>query len=228
MPDSRKGISDRKDQVIRLLDSRFGTNTNNGKLATHPSGKDNHIKRKHEKTHLSAEFRKIFSNVANRQHIIDKISLNVPQLERKLIPDAEIVELDKNQSLQGTLLIGQSDAMNLQNRFDSFAREMTEPFAKEYSRGIIRRCIHQLFEKNTKVTDLMDTANITLSPKNKDHFIRTISESKSQFARDVAEKINRETEDILKWNVPKYRVRQVYDKKDYKKMHSITSLYQNR
>ncbi len=64
-------------------------------------------------------------------HIIDKISLNVPQLEQKLISDAEIIELDKNQSIQGTLLIRQSDAMNLQNRFDAFAREMTEPFAND-------------------------------------------------------------------------------------------------
>lgn len=329
LPDSRKGMLDRKDQVIQLLDSRFGINTNNGKLAIYLSNKDNkvnlenieknenevevlifkqaitvgwdcprssilvlfrewkkfefsiqtigriirmpeikhydndklnhayvytnieevqiaedvtkdyitiyestrindlnddidlksiYIKRKHEKTRLSAEFRKIFSNIANRQQFIDKISLNVLQLEQKLITDVKIIELDKTQSLQGTLLIRQSDAMNLQNRFDSFAREMTEPFAKEYSHVIIKRCIHQFFEKNTKVTDLMDMANITLSPKNKDHFIRAISESKSQFTRDVVEKINRETEDIQKWNIPEStEYTKVYDKKDYKK-----------
>ena len=329
LPDSRKGMLDRKDQVIKLLDSRFGINTNNGKLAIYLSDKDNkvnlenieknenevevlifkqaitvgwdcprssilvlfrewkkfefsiqtigriirmpeirhydndelnhayvytnieevqiaedvtrdyitiyesirredlqddidlksiYIKRKHEKTRLNAEFCKIFFNVANRQHIIDKISLNVTQLEQKLISDAEIRELDKNQSLQGTLLIRQSDTMNLQNRFDSFAREMSEPFAKEHSHGIIKRCIHQFFQKNTKVTDLMDMANITLSTKNKDHFIRTISESKSQFIRDVVEKINRETEDIQKWNIPENtEYTKVYDKKDYKK-----------
>ena len=42
-----------------------------------------YIKRKHGKTRLNAEFRKIFSNVVNSQHIIDKLSLNVPQLEQK-------------------------------------------------------------------------------------------------------------------------------------------------
>ena len=329
LPDSRKGMLDRKDQVIKLLDSKFGINTNNGKLAIYLSDKDNkvnleniekntnevevlifkqaitvgwdcprssilvlfrewkkfefsiqtigriirmpeirhydndelnhayvytnieevqiaedvtkdyitiyesirrndlndaidlksiYIKRKHEKTRLNAEFRKIFSNVVNKQHIIDKISLNVPQLEQKLISDAEIIELDKNQSLQGTLLIRQSDAMNLQNRFDAFAREMTVPFAKEHSHGVIKRCIHQFFEKNTKVIDLMDMANITLSTKNKDYFIRTINESKSQFTRDVVEKINREIEDIPKWNIPEStEYTKVYDKKDYKK-----------
>ena len=329
LPDSRKGMLDRKDQVIKLLDSRFGINTNNGKLAIYLSDKDNkvnlenieknenevevlifkqaitvgwdcprssilvlfrewkkfefsiqtigriirmpeirhydndelnhayvytnleevqiaedvtrdyitiyesirrenlhdnidlksiYIKRKHEKTRLNAEFHKIFSNVVNSQHIIDKLSLNVSQLEQKLISDAEIIELDKNQSLQGTLLIRQSDVMNLQNRFDSFAREMSKPFAKEHSHGIIKRCIHQFFEKNTKVTDLMDMANITLSTKNKDHFIRAISESKSQFTRDVVEKINREIEDIQKWNIPENtEYTKVYDKKDYKK-----------
>lgn len=64
----------------------------------------------------------------------------------------------------------------------------------------------------------MDMANITLSTKNKDYFIRAISESKSQFTRDVVEKINRETEDIPKWNIPENtEYSKVYDKKDYKK-----------
>ncbi len=329
LPDSHKGMLDRKNQVIKLLDSRFGINTDNGKLAIYLSDKDNkvnlenieknenevevlifkqaitvgwdcprssililfrewkkfefsiqtigriirmpeirhydndelnhayvytnieevqiaedvtkdyitiyesvrredlhddvnlksiYIKRKHEKTRLSSKFREIFLDITNKQQFIDKISLDVPQLEQKLISDAEITELDKNQSPQGAILIRQSDKMNLQNRFDSFAREMSEPFAKEHSHGIIKRCIHQFFEKNTKVTDLMDMANITLSPENKDYFIRAISESKFQFTRDVVEKINRETEDILKWNIPENtEYTKVYDKKDYKK-----------
>jgi|APSaa5957512535_1039671.scaffolds.fasta_scaffold00674_40 type III restriction enzyme len=329
LPDSRKGMLDRKDQVIKLLDSRFGINTNNGKLAIYLSDKDNkvnlenieknenevevlifkqaitvgwdcprssilvlfrewkkfefsiqtigriirmpeikhydndelnhayvytnieevqiaedvtkdyitiyesvrrddlnddidlksiYIKRKHEKTRLNAEFRKIFSEVANKQRLVNKVSLDVSKLEQKLITDVEIAELDRTQNIHGTLLIRQSDIMNLQNRFDVFAREMTEPFAKEHSHGIIKRCIHQFFEKNTKITDLMDMANITLSTKNKDHFIRAISESKSQFTRDVVEKINRETEDIQKWNIPENtEYTKVYDKKNYKK-----------
>ena len=43
LPDSRKGMLDRKDQVIQLLDSRFGINTNNGKLAIYLSDKDNKV-----------------------------------------------------------------------------------------------------------------------------------------------------------------------------------------
>ena len=34
---------DRKDQVIKLLDSRFGINTNNGELAIYLSDKDNKV-----------------------------------------------------------------------------------------------------------------------------------------------------------------------------------------
>ena len=329
LPDSRKGMLDRKDQVIKLLDSKFGINTNNGKLAIYLSDKDNkvnlenieknenevevlifkqaitvgwdcprssilvlfrewkkfefsiqtigriirmpetrhydndelnhayvytnieevqiaedvtkdyitiyesirrkdlhddidlksiYIKRKHEKTRLNAEFRKIFFKVVSKQHITNKISLDVPQLKQKLITEAEIIELDKNQSLQGTLLVRQSDAMHLQNRFDAFAREMSEPFAKEYSHVIIKRCIHQFFEQNTEVTDLMAMANITLSPKNKEQFIKAINKSKTQFTRDVVEKIERETEDIPKWNIPEStEYTKIYKEKDYKK-----------
>lgn len=109
-----------------------------------------YIKRKHEKTLLNAEFRKIFSEVANKQHLVNKISLGVSKLEQKLISNAEIIELNKNQSLQGTLLIRQSDAMNLQSRLDSFARGMSEPFAKKHSHGIIKRYIHQFLRKTPK------------------------------------------------------------------------------
>ena len=329
LPDLRKGMLDRKDQITKLLDSRFGINTSNGKLAIYLSEKDNkinlenieknenevevlifkqaitvgwdcprssilvlfrewkkfefsiqtigriirmpetkhynndelnhayvytnieevqiaedvtkdyitiyhsarnndlndnvelksiYIKRKHEKTRLNAEFRKIFSEVANKHHLVNKMSLKVPKLEQKLITDAEITELDRIQNPQGTMLIRQSDAMNLQNRFDAFVREMTIPFAQEHSHGVIKRCIHQFFEKNTNITDLMDMANITLSTKNKHHFIRTIDKSKSQFISDVVEKINREIEDIPKWNIPEStEYAKVYDKKDYKK-----------
>ena len=224
LPDSRKGMLDRKDQVIKLLDSRFGINTNNGKLAIYLSDKDdkvnleniekngnevevlifkqaitvgwdcprssilvlfrewkkfefsiqtigriirmpeirhynndelNHayvytnieevqiaedvtkdyitiyestrrddlndnvdlksiyLKRKHEKTRLNSKFREIFSDITNKQQFINKISLNVPQLEQRLITDVDVTELDKTQSLQGSLLIRRSDAMNL-------------------------------------------------------------------------------------------------------------------
>ena len=43
LPDSRRGILDRKDPIIRMLSSRFGINTNNGKLAIYLSESDNKI-----------------------------------------------------------------------------------------------------------------------------------------------------------------------------------------
>lgn len=79
---------------------------------------------------------------------------------------------------------------------------MSEPFAKVHSHGIIKRCIYQFFKDNTEITDLMDMEMITLSSKNKEHFIKTISESKDQFRRDAVEKIEREIEEIPKWNIP--------------------------
>ena len=43
LPNSRKGMLDRKDQIIELLDSMFGINTNNGKLAIYLSNQDNKV-----------------------------------------------------------------------------------------------------------------------------------------------------------------------------------------
>ena len=329
LPDSRKGMLDRKGRIIKILDSKFKINTNNGKLAIHLSEKEskinleniekndnevevlifkqaitvgwdcprssilvlfrewkkiefsiqtigriirmpetkhynsdelNHayvytnieevqiaedvtkdyitiygsvkrsdlndnielksiyLRRKHEKTRLNAEFRKIFFEIAKKQHLASGILLNVPRLEQKLITDAEITELDRPQNLRGTVLVRQSDATNLQNRFDGFVREMAAPFAQAHSHGIIKRAIYQFFEKNTRITNLMEMANITLSTKNKHRFIRVIEKSKSQFVRDIVEKINREIEHIPKWTVPEStEYTKVYAVKNYKK-----------
>lgn len=43
LPDSRKGMHDRKDHIIKLLDTKFGVNTNNGKLAIYLPDKDSKI-----------------------------------------------------------------------------------------------------------------------------------------------------------------------------------------
>lgn len=43
LPDSHKGVQDRKDQIIKILNSRFGINTDNGKLAIYLSDKDNKV-----------------------------------------------------------------------------------------------------------------------------------------------------------------------------------------
>ncbi len=177
-----------------------------------------YIKRQHEKTRLNSDFRKIFSTIINKQHLIDKISLDIPKLKNKILTNAEITQLDKEQNLQGGLLSIKLSPMDLQNRFDSFASEMSEPFAKVVSHGVIKRCIFQFFKDNTQIGDLMDMEMITLSSKNRDHFIKIISNAKEQFTRDIVEKIKREIEDIPKWNIPEStEYTKIYKEKDYKK-----------
>ena len=329
LPDSRKGMLGRKDQIIKLLDSRFGINTRNGRLAIYLSDKDskinleniekntnevevlifkqaitvgwdcprssilvlfrewkkfefsiqtigriirmpetrhydndelNHayvytnieevqiaediakdyitvyeslrrddlndvvdldsiyIKRKHEKTRLNSKFREIFSDITDRKQFVDKISLDVPRLEQRLITDVEVTEIDRTQIPQGNIMIRPSDAMDLQNRFDAFATEMAAPFAPARSHEIIERCIIQFFDRNTRIADHTEMESVTLSPKNKSHFIDAISEAKERFRAEVVEKVSRETEDIPKWNIPEnMEYAKVYDKKDYKK-----------
>ena len=177
-----------------------------------------YIKRQHEKTRLNSDFRKIFSTIINKQHLIDKISLDIPKLKNKILTNAEITQLDKEQNLQGGLLSIKLSPMDLQNRFDSFASEMSEPFAKVVSHVVIKRCIFQFFKDNTQIDDLMDMEMITLSSKNRDHFIKIISNAKEQFTRDIVEKIKREIEDIPKWNIPEStEYTKIYKEKDYKK-----------
>lgn len=329
LPDSRKGILDRKDQVIKLLDSRFGINIANGKLAIYLSDKDNkinleniekntnevevlifkqaitvgwdcprssilvlfrewkkfefsiqtigriirmpevrhydndvlnhayvytnieevhiaedvtkdyitvyestrreefddnvdlksiYIKRKHEKTRLNAEFHKIFDVIAKKHHLIDKISLDVPELKNQILTNAEITQLDMTQNLQGELLSTRLSPMDLQNQFDVFAIEMSESFAPVHSHGVIKRSIYQFFQDNTKISDLLDMVMITISPTNKEFFVKVINDAKSQFRRDIVEKIEKEIEEIPNWNIPEdTEYTKIYKEKGYKK-----------
>ena len=329
LPDSRKGILDKKDYIIELLDSKFGINIDNGKLAIYLSDKSNkinlenieknenevevlifkqaitvgwdcprssilvlfrewkkfefsiqtigriirmpeikhydkdelnhayvytnisdvhiaedvtkdyltiyessrreelnddvdlesiYIKRKHEKTRLNAAFRKIFATICDNQNLKKKILIYIPELKNKIIKDATITELDEPQKLQGDLLYTQSSPHEIQSRINEFARNMAVPFAEEHSYQIIRRCIQHFFLTNTKITDFTDMYKITLYDKNRDHFISIIEEAKSQFTKDVVEKVEREIEYISKWNIPKNtEYTKIYNEKDYKK-----------
>ena len=327
LPDSRKGMIDRKDQILQLLDSKFGLNTDNGKLAIYLSDKDNkinleniekntnevevlifkqaitvgwdcprssilvlfrewkkfefsiqtigriirmpeirhydndelnhayvytnmeevqiaedvtkdyitiydstrrdkfydeidlksiYIKRKHEKNRLTGKFYDIFYDVAYKSKLLNKITLDVQKIQSSL-PVGEIGHLDREQKIEGTTVQIQTSSLDMQSRFDSFLWERSEGYAPVYSSERIKRAIYTFFEKN-QVTDWDEIQKIVLTPNNQNYFINVINRAKDRYRTDIIEKLEREIEDIPKWNIPEStEYTKIYKEKDYKK-----------
>ncbi len=330
LPDSRAGISDRKDEIINMLNSEFGINTDNGKLAIYLSDKDNkvnleniekndnevevlifkqaiavgwdcprssililfrewkkfefsiqtigriirmpevkhyenaelnnayvytnisdvhiaediakdyitiyestrrnetydnvdlksvYIKRKHEKTRLTGKFSDILYEVAKEYTLLNKISLDPPEMKNKIMTDGRIDQLDLEQTIEATNFISiNTSPMELQTRFDLFLRDCSEGFAPVHSSERIRRSLYSFFERNTKKIDWVEIQRIILSPSNRDYFIETINRAKDRFRREVVEKIEREIEEDLTWNVPENtEYTKIYEERNYNK-----------
>ena len=330
LPDSRAGISDRKDEIINILNSEFDINTDNGKLAIYLSDKDNkvnleniekndndvevlifkqaiavgwdcprssililfrewkkfefsiqtigriirmpevkhyenaelnnayvytnisdihiaediakdyitiyesmrrnefydnvdlksiYIKRKHEKTRLTGKFSDIFYEVSKEYALINKISLDPPEMKNKIMIDGRIDQLDLEQTVEATNFISiHTSPMELQTRFDLFLRDCSEGFAPVHSSERIRRSLYSFFEQNTKKIDWVEIQRIILAPSNRDYFIDAINRAKDRFRREVVEKIEREIEEDLTWNVPENtEYTKIYEEKNYSK-----------
>lgn len=330
LPDSRTGMLDKKDDVIKMLNSQFGINTDNGKLAIYLSDKDNkvnleniykndnevevlifkqaiavgwdcprssilvlfrewkkfefsiqtigriirmpeikhyqndelnnayvytnisdihiaediakdyitiyestrrneiydnvnlksiYIKRKHEKTRLTGKFSDIFYEVAKKHALLNKISLDPPEMKNKIMTDVKIDQLDLDQTIEATNFISvNTSPMELQARFDLFLRDCSEGFAPVHSSERIRRSLYWFFEQNTKKIDWVEIQRIILSPSNRDYVIECINLAKDRFRKEIVEKIEKEIEEDLTWNVPENtEYTKIYEEKNYKK-----------
>ncbi|MEM2159732.1 MAG: DEAD/DEAH box helicase family protein [Candidatus Nitrosotenuis sp.] len=330
LPDSRAGTLDRKDEIIKILDSRFGINTENGKLAIYLSDKDNkvnleniekndnevevlifkqaiaigwdcprssilvlfrewkkfefsiqtigriirmpeikhyeneelnnayvytniddihiaedvtkdyitiyesarrdeiyanidlksvYIKRKHEKTRLTGKFTEIFLEVARKDLLSEKISLEPIELKNRIMIDGRIEQLDKEQVVEATKSISiNTSPLELQNRFDLFLRDCSEGFAPVHSSERIRRSLYSFFEQNTDKVDLVEIQRIILSSSNRNHFIGSINRAKDRFRKEIVEKVEREIEENIVWNVPEStEYTKIYEERKFKK-----------
>ena len=92
-----------------------------------------HSKRFREETRLSSDFVPVFLQAARELKLKDKISSEHSIVDTKIIASGKIIDIDKEvKSIEkkGTLDIPKNE-VELQNAFDSFARESLSPFAPE-------------------------------------------------------------------------------------------------
>jgi len=182
-----------------------------------------HSKRFREETRLSSDFVPIFFKAAEELKLKSKLSLKHSIVDTKLIASGRIKDIDKEiKSIEkkGTLDIPKNE-VELQNAFDSFARENLAPFAPEL-RSIkrINDSLYRFFDKNFKmgVDDWPRIQAIVLADENRQAVIDVINRSKELY-QDV---VGRGKHELLKndepWNVPatiNYNL--TFVGKDYKK-----------
>ncbi|MFA5413252.1 MAG: DEAD/DEAH box helicase family protein [Patescibacteria group bacterium] len=182
-----------------------------------------HSKRFREETRLSSDFVPVFFQAAEEFNLKSKISLKHSIVDTKLIASGRIVDVDKEIKgieKKGTLDIPQNK-VELQNAFDSFARENLTPFAPEL-RSIkrINDSLYRFFDKNFKmgVDDWTKIQAIVLADENRQIVIDVINKAK-EFYQDV---VGRGKHELLRndepWNVPEtINYNLTFVKKDYKK-----------
>jgi type III restriction enzyme len=182
-----------------------------------------HSKRFREETRLSSDFVPTFFQASDELKLKTKISLKHSIVDTKLIASGKIKDVDKEiKSIKkkGTLDIPKNE-VELQNAFDSFARESLSPFAPEL-RSIkrINDSIYRFFEKNFKmgVDDWPKIQAIVLADENRQAVIDVINKAKELYQEVVGKGKHEIVQNDEPWNVPRtinYNLN--YVKKNYKK-----------
>ncbi|MDA7943160.1 MAG: DEAD/DEAH box helicase family protein [Nitrosopumilus sp.] len=179
-----------------------------------------YVRRRHERTRLSAEFDRIFAEVARmessgRPPLMKRINLTPEDVTHDIIIDAEIEDLDRAQMVEGKSVTLSSSESDIQDVFNGFIGNCTFGFAPVRSAERIKRSIYTLFE-GTGIS-WHDVQKIVLVTRNKRHFIDSIRHAIDLYREQVAESVNRDVEHT-EWGIPKvieYTKR--YDKKHYEK-----------
>ncbi len=177
-----------------------------------------YVKRKHEKTRLTGRFTDFFNDVAKEKDLLNKIDLESPKIQNTILADGKIDRLDREQIVVGkNVLLRNASPVDIQKRFESFAKDCSEGYATVHSSERIIRSLYSFFEKNTNKADMVEIQQIVLAPTNEDYFIETINLAKDRFREEVVEKVEREIEELV-WNVPEStEYTKIYDEKNYKK-----------
>ena len=180
-----------------------------------------YIRKRHEKTRLGTEFDRIFAEVARRRSpdgltLMGRISKEPEDVTRDIIIDAEIENIDMEQTVEGGTVTTSSSGGEIQDVFDAFIKKCTFGFEPVHSSKRVKRSIYRLFEEEG--IDWHDTQKIVLVRNNKQIFIRAIKEAIDLYRTNVAESIKKEIEHTENWGIPAViEYTRKHDKKSYKK-----------
>jgi type III restriction enzyme len=163
--------------------------------------------RQRERTRLNSEFISIFLREADDYGLKSKIKLENQSVERGLISDSTITNIDAlgNTLIKSEYEIAIRNELDLQKLFDSFIRQNLEPFHPEdRSIGRLKESIYGFFAVSFDMeyaSDQGKIVNIAMSPDNSKHFINVIDKAKEDYIA-LVETRQKELVEVSDWNVP--------------------------
>lgn len=166
-----------------------------------------HRLRQRERTRLSPDFIGVFLKTAIAYGLKDKIKIEGQTVERRLIADAAISNVDQmaNSIITGSVDINVDNELDLQKLFDSFIRQNLAPFhPEERSIGRLKESIYGFFATTYDIeyaSDQVEIINITMSAENSTYFVSTIDKAKADFVA-LVETRQKELVTVEDWNVP--------------------------
>ncbi|MBU1974762.1 MAG: DEAD/DEAH box helicase family protein [Nanoarchaeota archaeon] len=164
------------------------------------------LKRSRERTRLSGEFGKIFLEIAEKNNLKKKITLEPSKIVSPIIADGKIVDIDKAGEVEhkGQIEVKLNE-LELQNRFDKFIYDNCSPYAPVDSSDRMKTAIYNFFKQKYKLEKYDPRVQrIVLGKENVQAFVDFINLSKDEYKNRVVEKINekREKKEVPKWEVP--------------------------
>lgn len=166
------------------------------------------LRRKRERTRLSGEFVKIFSQEAKKFGLKDKINLKPSKITNTILSDGKIVNIDKLGVVEhaGSISVNLSEE-EVQVMFDNFVKTNCTPFAPSDSSDRMKTALYQFFNKELDFGKLDPKAQlVVLGSENSQHFVDVINLSKGRYKSEVVQQINESREEIVveKWEVPMF------------------------
>jgi type III restriction enzyme len=163
--------------------------------------------RQRERTRLNSEFISIFLSAADSYGLMSKVKLENQSVERGLISDASITNIDElgNTVITSDYEIAIRNELDLQKLFDSYARQNLEPFHPEdRSIGRLKESIYGFFAVSFDMeyaSDQSKIINIVMSVENSKHFVNVIDKAKEDYIA-LVETRQKELVEVSDWNVP--------------------------
>jgi type III restriction enzyme len=165
-----------------------------------------YLKRQRERTRLSGEFVKIFSQVAENMNLQKRVTDTPSKIVDPIIADGRIVNIDQPGEIQhlGTIDI-QLNSAELQQRFDKFITACCSPYAPVDSSDRMKTAIYQFLSERFKKKKFEPAAQkIVLGKENVQAFVDAINIAKEKYKTQVVEQLSevREKTEVPKWEVP--------------------------
>jgi len=178
----------------------------NDKLYKNISIPSIYLRRQRERTRLSGEFSKIFTETALKFKLKNKISSKPSKIVNPVIADGKIKNIDEIGKIdhEGKIDLKLGE-VEIQNMFDNFIRNSCTPYAPRDSSDRLKIALYNYLKNNFGIEKLsIDAQKLVLGKENVQSFHAAINLAKEKYQIQIVKKVNekRELQPTEKWEVP--------------------------